>query len=238
MKYVYILYQYLIGFPLLIVLSIITCLITILFFPFKYARWLHQVQAFWARCCCWVMFIPVTVDGLENIDPKQSYVFVANHQSSYDIPVIYGWLPVVFKWLMKIELKRVPIIGWGCMAAGHIFVDRKNFRHGAASLQQAEEVLRNGVSTVIFPEGTRSADGNTLPFKRGAFMVAEHLNMPIVPVSLSGLHELMEDDAVYLKWHPLHMHIGKPVYMSDYADEKEAIAAIREAVIAGKKSWN
>jgi len=234
-KYLYIAYQYLIGLPILIVLTFLTALITIICFPCKRARWLHKVQSLWSRCCCWVMLLPVSVDGEENVDKHQSYVFVSNHQSMYDVFVIYGWLPQIFKWLMKQELRKVPFVGTACKAAGHIFVDRKNVRSGLHSLREAEKVLQGGVSTVIFPEGTRSETGEVGPFKRGAFQVAIHLGLPIIPISLSGLHELMPKGQWYISRRPLHMHIGKPIYLKDYEEEKEGMEAVRQAVIEGIK---
>ena len=125
MKYLYILYQYLIAIPLLVLLTIFTALFTICCYPWRNAEFVHREQQFWSRACYWLMFIPVSVDGTENIQPHQSYVFVSNHQSMYDVWLIYGWLPVVFKWLMKAEIRKVPFVGTACKAAGHIFVDRR-----------------------------------------------------------------------------------------------------------------
>lgn len=235
MKYLYILYQYLVAFPIMVVLTLLTAILTIVCFPCKRSMWLHRVQSFWSRCCCYLLLLPVTVDGVENLDRNQSYVFVANHQSLYDVFVIYGWLPQIFKWLMKKELRKIPFVGLACKAAGHIFVDRKHIRAGAQSLHEVEEVLQGGVSTVIFPEGTRSQTGEVQPFKRGAFQVAVHLNLPIVPLSLSGLHLLAPKGAGYIHRTPLHMHIGQPVRIQDFSDEKEAIEKIRECVISGLK---
>ena len=230
-KYLYIAYQYLIAIPLLIVLTLWTAVVTLIFFPCKRSKWLHGVQSFWSKCCCWLMFLPVKVEGTENLDPKQSYVFVANHQSMWDVFVIYGWLPQVFKWLMKAELKKIPFVGWACAAAGHIFVDRRSVRSGVASIKQVEKVLHGGVSTVIFPEGTRTQTGEVGTFKRGAFQVAMDLNLPVVPVALSGLYELMPKGKFFLTWTPLSMRIGTPIHLTDFPDEKEGIEAVRDAVI-------
>ena len=167
MKYLYIAYQYLIAFPLMGLLTVFTALFTILFVPFRNAEFVHKEQQFWSRACYWLMFIPVSVDGIEHIKPNQSYVFVSNHQSMYDVWLIYGWLPVIFKWLMKAELRKVPFIGSGCKAAGHIFVERRNAKAALESLKEVEKQLVNGVSTVIFPEGTRSLNGEVGRFKRG-----------------------------------------------------------------------
>lgn len=235
MKIFYILYQYLIALPLFTLITMFTAITTIIFQHWRNSWWLHAIQAFWSRSFFYLLFIPARVTGLENIDSHTSYVFVANHQSMADVFLIYGWLPVIFKWLMKAELRKVPFIGSGCKAAGHIFVKRGNTAAAVQSLKEAERVLHDGVCTVIFPEGTRSADGQVGRFKRGALQIALDLKLPIVPISLSGCYEVMNRREFYAHHHPVHMHIGKPIDVSALAEEdvQQAIEQLREAVIAG-----
>lgn len=235
MRTLYIIYQYCIAIPILLLLTVFTAVFTMLFFPFRNARFMHAVQAFWSRSFCYLLFIPVTVDGLENIQPGQSYVFVANHESMYDVFVIYGWLPVVFKWLMKAELRHVPFVGLACKAAGHIFVDRTHAKASAKSLAEVEKQLRDGVCTVIFPEGTRSKDGQLGRFKRGALQIALDLSLPIVPISLEGCYEVMSRDSKTVHRHPIHMHVGAPIAPSALPkdDPTAAVEIIRQAVAEG-----
>ena len=190
------LYQYLIAWPIAVLLTIFTAVFTIVCYPWRNAEFVHREQQFWSRSMCRLMFLPVSVSGLENIKPGQSYVFVSNHQSMYDVWVIYGWLPVIFKWLMKAELRRVPFVGTACKAAGHIFVERKNARASIESIQLIEKQLVNGVCTVIFPEGTRTKDGSLGRFKRGAFQIALDLSLPVIPISLSGCYDVMPKGAL------------------------------------------
>jgi len=96
-------------------------------------------------------FVKVKITGLEKLNPRQSYVIVCNHQSIYDIFVVYGWLPMIFKWMMKEEVRRIPFVGIACEAAGHIFINRSNPVAAKHSLEKAESQLKNGVSVVIFP---------------------------------------------------------------------------------------
>ena len=124
LRFFYRLYQYCIAIPLLLLFTIFTAVFTVICCPWRNSEFVHRVQMFWSRSFCYLLFIPVTIDGVENIREGQSYVFVSNHQSMYDVFVIYGWLPVIFKWLMKAELRKVPFVGIACKAAGHIFVDR------------------------------------------------------------------------------------------------------------------
>jgi len=238
MKYIlrpfYWLWQYLIAWPLLCLLTVFTATFTICTVFWRNAEFVHKVQQFWSRSFFWLMFIPVSVDGQEHIQPGQSYVFVANHQSMFDVWLVYGWLPVIFKWLMKAELRKVPFVGTGCKAAGHIFVDRRNAKAAMESLKEVGKQLVNGVSTVIFPEGTRSKDGEIGRFKRGAFQIAWDLGLPVIPLSLDGCFEVLPKGKPFVSRHPVHMHIGEPIDLKQFADANEAIEAVRNAVIAGR----
>ena len=240
MKYIlypfYILWQYLIAWPILVLLTAFTAFFTICTVHWRNAEFVHKVQQFWSRSFFWLMFLPVSVDGAEHIQPGQSYVFVANHQSMFDVWLVYGWLPVIFKWLMKAELRRVPFVGTGCKAAGHIFVDRRNAKAAMESLKDVERQLVNGVCTVIFPEGTRSKDGEVGRFKRGAFQIAWDLGLPVIPLSLDGCFEVLPKGKPFVHRNAVHMHIGEPIDLKKYADSNEAIEAVRDAVIAGRKS--
>lgn len=235
MKYIYYVYQYLIAWPILMVLTIFTALFTIILVPFRNAEFVHKEQQFWSRSFFWLMFLPVSVDGQEHIQKGQSYVFVANHQSMFDVWLVYGWLPVVFKWLMKAELRKVPFVGTACKAAGHIFVERRNAKAAMESLKNVEKQLSNGVCTVIFPEGTRSLNGEVGRFKRGAFQIAWDLGLPVIPLSLDGCYEVLPKGNPFVHSHAVSMHIGEPIDLKQYTDANEAIEAVRDAVIAGRK---
>ena len=240
MKYVlrpfYWLWQYLIAWPLLVVLTVFTAVFTVCTVFWKNAEFVHKVQQFWSRSFFWLMFLPVSVDGQEHIVPGQSYVFVANHQSMFDVWLVYGWLPVIFKWLMKAELRKVPFVGTGCKAAGHIFIDRRNTKAAMESLKEVEKQLVNGVCTVIFPEGTRSLNGEVGRFKRGAFQIAWDLGLPVIPLSLDGCYEVLPKGKPFVYRAPVHMHIGEPIDLKQFSDSNEAIEAVRNAVIAGRIS--
>lgn len=233
---IYILWQFVIAWPLLAVLTIFTAIFTVCTVPWRNAEFVHKVQQFWSRSFFWLMFLPVSVDGAEHIQPNQSYVFVSNHQSMFDVWLVYGWLPVIFKWLMKAELRKVPFVGTGCKAAGHIFIDRRNAKAAMESLKEVEKQLTNGVCTVIFPEGTRTATGEMGRFKRGAFQIALDLGLPVIPLSLSGCFDIMPKGALTVRRHAAHMHIGEPIDLKQFADPNEAIEAVRNAVQAGIKS--
>ena len=232
LRFLYCCYQLLV-LPILILNTLLCAIITMIFFPFNNTAPIHWVQMLWCRLFFYWLFIPVTIDGKENINPRQSYVFVANHASMFDVFLIYGWLPVVFKWLMKKELRRIPFVGTACKAAGHIYVDRSNAKASAESLNDIKRQLHNGVSTVIFPEGTRSKDGNLGRFHSGAFRIAFDLNLPVVPLSLTGCYNVQRKGEIFVHRHPVHLHIGQPIDISQFEDKNEAMEIVRQAVEKG-----
>ena len=178
--------------------------------------------------------MPIKISGRENVDPKQSYVFVANHQSFLDVFAVYGWLPNNFKWLMKKELRKIPFVGTACAVAGHIFVDRSNPRAAMESLTYIKAQLHDGISTVIFPEGTRTKTGEMGRFKAGAFKIAMDMGLPVVPITLNGFYKSMPPGQFFanLDSH-VSLHIGKPIDISQFTDINEAMSAVREKVAEG-----
>ncbi len=234
-KLLFALYEIVIGIPLFLCTTVFCAIFTMLTIPWANSRFVHAVQVWWARSFCRIFWCGVSIDGIENIDPKQSYVFVSNHQSLADVFVVYGWLPVIFKWIMKKELRRIPLVGTACKAAGHIFLDRKSRKSAIETIKEAESILHDGVSVVIFPEGTRSTDGQVGAFKRGAFQIAFDLNLPIVPLSLSGCREVCPKDSYIIRLGKhIHMHIGQP-RPTENAEQSELIEQVRQDVIAGIK---
>ncbi|MEE1096079.1 MAG: lysophospholipid acyltransferase family protein [Paludibacteraceae bacterium] len=229
--FLYGLYQYIIVWPIMVVLTLFTAVFTMIFVPFRNAEFVHRVQQFWSRSFYRLMFLPVTVEGLEHIQPGQSYVFVSNHQSMFDVWLIYGWLPVIFKWLMKAELRKVPFVGIACKAAGHIFVDRKNPKAAMESMENIKKQLKDGVCTVIFPEGTRTKDGQVGRFKRGAFQIALDLKLPIIPISLSGCYDVLPKGKPFVYRRPVRMYVGEPIDITQFENNNDAIDFVRGKVI-------
>lgn len=237
MKPLYIIYQYLIAFPLIIVVTLFTAIFTILCFPWKNGKAPRAVQVFWSRSVLWFLLIPIKVTGQENVDPKQSYVFVANHQSFLDVFAVYGWLPNNFKWLMKKEIRKVPFVGTACAVAGHIFVDRSNPRAALQSMDHIKKELVDGISTVIFPEGTRTKTGEMGRFKQGAFKIAMDMGLPVVPLSLGGFFKAMPSGQAFANPRArVSLHIGRPIDISQFNDINEAMEYLREQIASGLQS--
>lgn len=234
MKVLYILYQYLIGFPLIVLSTLFTAVFTIVCFPWKNGKAPRAVQVFWSRSVIRLLLLPIKVTGRENVDPKQSYVFVANHQSFLDVFAVYGWLPNNFKWLMKKEIRRVPFVGTACAVAGHIFVDRSNPRAALQSMEKVKKELVDGISTVIFPEGTRTKTGEISRFKQGAFKIAMDMELPVVPITLNGFYKAMPSGQPFANpFSHLSLHIGKPIDISQFTDINDAMLHVREKVEHG-----
>jgi 1-acyl-sn-glycerol-3-phosphate acyltransferase len=140
---------------------------------------------------------------------------VANHQSLYDVFVLYGFLGIDFKWVMKQEMRSVPGLGIGCEKVGHIFVDRSNRRAALASIKAAESKISNGTSVVFFPEGTRSRDCALRQFKKGAFRFALDLNLPILPVTIVGTRQILPSDSLDLLPGKARLIIDGPLSVDD-----------------------
>lgn len=184
----------------------------------------HRVGQVWGRSILAVSGIRVAVLGLERLDPATAYVFMANHQSNYDIPVLLGCLPVQFRWLAKAELFKIPLFGRAMRAAGYIRIDRTNRSSAFQSLGEAAGCLRRGVSILIFPEGTRSLDGALKPFKKGGFVMAINAGAAVVPVAIRGTYAIMPKRAWLIRPRAVTLEVGEPIATSGYTPEtKEAL---------------
>ena len=201
----------------------------------------HKVAGLWARSILALSPIELTVMGLSNIDPDKSYIYMSNHQSNYDIPILLGHLPVQFRWLAKVELFRIPLFGYAMKRAGYICIDRSNRKSAFESLEKAAVIIRNGVSVMIFPEGTRSYDGNIGSFKKGGFVLAIESGVPILPIIIRGTFSVMSRNRLLIKPGKVTLEILEPVETSGFTKETkdelmEKIGIImRESVDEGKK---
>jgi 1-acyl-sn-glycerol-3-phosphate acyltransferase len=181
--------------------------------------------------------LPVRVEGRENLDKNQSYVFVANHQGAFDIFLIYGFLNRNFKWMMKKGIRKIPLVGIACEYAHHIFVDKSGPSKIRASYDKARETLKEGMSLVVFPEGARSFTGHMGVFRRGAFMLADELQLPVVPLTINGSFDVKPrtKDLYWIFWHPLTLTIHKPIKPKGKGPEniKNQMERSYEAVMSG-----
>jgi 1-acyl-sn-glycerol-3-phosphate acyltransferase len=173
----------------------------------------------WARLNSYLTPMLVRVTGRENIDRKQSYVIVSNHQSHYDVFVLYGWLGIDFKWVMKKELRKIPALGAACERIGHIYIDRSHRQAALSSIEEAKARIINGTSVIFFAEGTRSRDGKLGRFKKGAFRMALDLNLPILPLTVDGTYKILPADTRQLRPGRASLTIHEPVPIDGLTSE-------------------
>lgn len=214
MKYLYRIYQLLIALPLIAIYTLITSLMVIIGCTVGNGHfWGYYPGKWWAQFIIRILLLPVNVEGRENLVKGQSYVFVANHQGAFDIFLIYGFLSRNFKWMMKRQLRQMPFVGKACESAHHIFVDKRGASKIRETYDRARQTLQGGMSLVVFPEGARSFTGHMGVFKRGAFMLADDIELPVVPLTINGSFDIMPRtrDMKLVVWHPLRLTIHKPI---------------------------
>ena len=213
MRYLYLIYQWCVAVPILLVLTALTAIVTIVMSGICGNHfWGYYPAHIWSRCVCILLMVKVKVKGRENIDPGTSYVFVANHQGAFDIWAIYGYLNHDFKWLMKKELEKIFLVGKACRRAGHIIVDDSSVAGIRSTIEESEKRLKGGMSLVIFPEGSRTFDGKMTPFKRGAFMLAAEYKLPVVPITIDGAFRRMPRTTYNATPGVITLTIHKPIY--------------------------
>ena len=192
-----------------------------------YSRVVYYLGHLWSRSILWIAGTRIIIEGLSNIDTEKQYVFIGNHQSHFDVLVVFSRIPLIMRFLTKKELFRIPVFGWALSATGMIKIDRADHEESVKSMNEALEVIRkNRVSLVVFPEGTRSSDGKMGQFKKGGFIMAIKGKIPVVPISISGSRFILPKHSMRLKAGTIKMVIGKPIDTSDfkYTDRSELMA--------------
>lgn len=182
----------------------------------------HRVARLWGKIQLRITGTRVRVQGLENIDPRKSYILVSNHQSNFDIFSLLGYLPLQFRWTAKAELFRIPFMGWAMTRTGYIPIERDSPKKAYRSLLRAAEVVRNGTSVIIFPEGTRSPDGKLQPFKKGVFLIALKSQAPILPITIQGASRIMRKGDWRIHPGEVQIQIDPSIDTAGVPTEKEA----------------
>lgn len=171
----------------------------------------HRWGILWGRSCLWLAGLKLKVTGSENLTGDGPAIYVSNHQSNFDIPLLYAGLPIQFRWMAKQELFNIPLFGLAMKSSGYIPIDRSNRKEAMRSLTAAARRIRAGVSVIIFPEGTRSADGTLQPFKKGALLLAAKAGVPIVPMAIHGSHQVQPKGSLRINPTPLQLTIMSPI---------------------------
>ena len=233
----YQLYKWLFLLPFFLVNSVFFGIIAVIFSLLTSEKTRNFIGVMWANLNCILTPVFVKVKGRENIDPKQSYVIVVNHQSAYDIIILYARLGIYFKWLMKKEIRKIPGIGFGSQAIGHILINRSSTKAAIETINYAKSKIKDGTSMLIFPEGTRSRTHDMLPFKKGAFWFAFDLNLPILPVTINGTREILPSETMNLLPGKAEIIIHPPININNYSKDNMAdlIEKTRNLIYSGMK---
>jgi len=185
----------------------------------------QQFPRAWGRVLCRIAGIKVQIEGQENLDPSQTYIFIGNHASQTDIWSFQGYIPHDFRWIAKKELFAIPLFGPAMKAVGFISIDRSHGRKALQSLNDAAARVADGASVLIFPEGTRSPDGHLHPFKTGAILLAIKAGVPVVPVGFNGTFQVLPKGSLLARGGNVVLRIGTPLPTKDFkAKDKQALA--------------
>ena len=187
----------------------------------------------WARSGIILSLCRVQVVGREHYHPERTpYVVMANHQGAFDILMMYGYLNIPFRWVMKASLRKVPVLGKACASAGFIFLDRGSAASIKKSITEAQQDLGKGVSIFIFPEGSRTATGKLNSFKKGGFIMAEALRVAVLPVVISGSFKVMPRTDRFPIPHPgkLRLEILPEIHPNQFAQEENPLEGLRREV--------
>lgn len=219
--------------------TIIDTTIVLVILKFRGNKFFHPYTQFWAKRILAIVGVKVKIEGLENIKRDTTYVFTVNHSSFVDIPILQAYLPDPIRIIYKKELEKIPVFGYGLYKSPYISIDRSDPKNAMASLDSAVEAVKTGDSVVIFPEGTRSLDGNIGEFKRGAFLMASRSQKTIIPITLIGAAKIFPPDRFVLKSGTVKMIIGKPIegYGTSKAEEKALSESIRNWMIETKEKY-
>lgn len=197
----------------------------------------HRVAQWWGRGLLAAAGVKVRVRGLGALVPGATYVFVANHQSMYDIPVLFAAIPYQLRIIAKRSLGAIPFLGWHLRRTGHILVDRAN-PDREAILRRWHGLVNAGLSLIIFPEGTRSADGVVRKFKSGSFTLALQAGLPVVPLSVCGTREVLPKGGFTVRPGVVTLVVHQPIETRGRAadpgtEAARTLASEAQAIVAG-----
>lgn len=202
----------------------------ILFLPFNSKGMVsYYTSKIFSKVLLKIAGVKITVQGAEHIDRKEKYIFVSNHLSYFDIPVLISSIPSNLRFIYKKSISYVPFFGWSVYLGGYVAVDRKKPRSGFEAIKKAASIIKEkGLSFIIFPEGTRSQDGNIGNFKRGAFILASEVKEKIVPVTIIGSDKILKKNSFIIKGGDVKVIINKPL---DFKSDKNFLNEIRDLIV-------
>jgi|CXWL01.1.fsa_nt_gi 1-acyl-sn-glycerol-3-phosphate acyltransferase len=220
---------FLAGFWTTLMFPIVALVTTLSFGRSAATYWVKYV---WAPVLLWGGGATLRITGREKVPKDKPIIYLANHQSTIDIPAIFYSLPGDFRAVAKKQLKYVPFLGWYLALAGFVFIDRGNTREAIASLDEAAKRIRDGTSVLIFCEGTRSPDGRILPFKKGPFALAMKAGVHICPIVIEGSGKLMPKNSWNITPGAIDIAYGDLIDPNAFGDDRAAlVSAVRNQMI-------
>ncbi len=188
---------------------------------------------FWPPFVLPLLQVKLEIENGDRIDPNESYLIMANHNSFVDIPVLFKTMPFYTYFIAKKELKKIPLLGWYIKAYGMIFIDRSNRVNAQKSIEEAAILIANGKHVIIFPEGTKSKDGKIAKFKKGGFHLADQAQVPILPIKIEGARNVWPNKKPFqLKKGIITVKVGKPIEAESLKDKDigERAIFVREVI--------
>jgi len=192
----------------------------------------HRWGMVWGRSALLLAGLKVNVQGAENIPAGRSAVYIVNHQSNFDIPILYAGLPLQFRWMAKKELFDIPLFGLAMHRCGYIPIDRSDRRKAMHSMNEASKQIRDGASVIVFPEGTRTTDGHLQEFKKGGFLIAIKAQAPVIPIAIKGSFEVMSKNSLRIHSGTISMKIFPAIETSGMknADIQQLMSLARQPI--------
>jgi 1-acyl-sn-glycerol-3-phosphate acyltransferase len=200
-------YAWTIGGLYFILLCLITICLTFFLKPRTIDPWLKKSLRFLFK----ILFIKVQSEGSEKIESNTNYLFMSNHSSLFDIPLLEAYIPTYVRAVEALRQFKWPLYGWAIRRLGNIPIDRKNIHASITIMKKTEKILKKGKSIVILPEGHRTLDGNLGQFKKLPFYLAKQAGVPVIPIGLSGLFQLKHKGSWLVRPRPVKIHFGQPV---------------------------
>lgn len=191
-----------------------------------------RIGKLWSRGIVWTSGLRLRAEYASELDVARPVIYMANHLSLFDIPVLFVTLPGQARMLAKESLFKIPIFGWAIKLGGFISIDRQDRSKARESINAAVDRLQNGTSALVFPEGTRSLDGRLAPFHRGGVLLALKSGLPIVPVGIQGTIDVQPKKSFAIRPHDIVVRYGAPIEVSEYGirDRVELTDRVRSAV--------
>ena len=192
-------------------------------------RIMHIISKIFSKGVLLIAGVKLEINGRELLDKKENYIFISNHQSYFDIPVLMQAVPNNLRFVYRKSLSKIPIFGWGMYLSGYIPIDRDNARAAMISLRKAADKIKKGISVVVFPEGTRSTEEKLGEFKRGMFVIAEEAKVKLVPITIDGSRKILPKQKFVINSGKVMVTFNKPI---EFRDDRSLLNEIREIIKA------